>query len=745
MIVQMTKLTSILGGVLFLVHAAFGQTTGQISGVVTDEATQEPLAGVKIVIVEATLETTTGKDGSYKLIYVPPGQYEIKTSRIGYKAVSLSAAVSPNEDTKLDILLRESIISMPKVVVSAEKLAERTSVSDMALTKRMLLSRHGLMEDPIRVIHTMPGVGTQGDLFSASQIYIRGGAPEENLFLLDWVRVYWPWYFGGIKSIYNTDIVETAELLTGGFPAKYGNALSSVLSITTREGNRERISGDFSFGFINTQGRIEGPLTSKASYLVTGRRTYLDLILKESTEFPVPSFADFNFKFSYEPVAGHHIDVNGFLSKENVDFITADPDPGLPDRVVTDGNLNTQSIEWKALFNANLYSKLSLLRAQPTYSVEVGRNLNFEIDGATVGVREDLTWELYPNHELKTGFELTQTTFETSGNLPLDPSEIDPTDISVQSTSYDFSEDTWSGGAYLQDSWKLLPALTLTGGGRFDYLRFNEKTDLSPRFSLHYELDSRTTLRGAWGHYYQFPNPQAIDRELGLQSPLAIHYIVGISREFNNAFHGWVEVYQKDYQNLVVVNTLEDYSNDGQGFARGIEFFLQKKAGSLVGWLSYALSVAKRREYLDTQEYDFDFDQRHLLSLTLSYNFPKPDKPKWYMPAVIGLTSRYASGRPYTPIVSAERNLSGGWMPVRGETNSRRFSPFHNLNLRVEWQFSLSRKLQGTSFIEMWNMSNRRNVLGFSYQYSEEYLNNVNAQPYHTTPFLLAGGFSIGF
>ena len=741
----MTKLASILGGLLFLVPAAFGQTTGQISGTVTDEATQEPLVGVKIVIVEATLETTTGKDGSYKLISVPPGQYEIKTSRIGYESVSLSATVSPNEDTKLNISLRESIVSMPTVVVSAEKLAERTSVSDMALTKRMLLSRHGLMEDPIRVIHTMPGVMTQGDLFSASQIYIRGGAPEENLFLLDWVRVYWPWYFGGIKSVYNTDIVETAELLTGGFPAKYGNALSSVLSITTREGNRERISGDFSFGFINTQGRIEGPFTSKASYLVTGRRSYLDLILKESTEFPVPSFADFNFKFSYEPAAGHHIDVNGFLSKENVDFITDDPAPGLPDRTVTNGNLNTQSLEWKALFNANLYSKLSLLRAQPTYSVEVGRNFNFQIDGATVGVREDLTWNLHPNHELKTGFELTQTIFKTSGNLPLDPSEIDPTDISVQSTFYDFSEGTWSGGGYLQNSWELLPALTLTGGGRFDYLSLNEKIDLSPRFSVHYELDSKTTLRGAWGHYYQFPNLQDIDREPGLQSPLAIHYIVGISREFNNAFHGWVEVYQKDYQNLVAVNTLEDYSNHGQGFARGIEFFLQKKTGSLVGWLSYALSVAKRREYLDTQVYDFDFDQRHLLSLTLSYNFPKPNKSKWYMPAVIALTSRYASGRPYTPIVSAEKNLNGGWVPVRGETNSRRFSPFHNLNLRVEWQFALIRKLQGTSFIEIWNLSNRRNVLGFSYQYSEEYLNNVNAQPYHTTPFLLAGGFSIRF
>ena len=747
MIVQMTKLTSILGSVLFLVNAAFGQTTGQISGIVTDKATQEPLAGVKIVIVETTLETTTGEDGSYKLIHVPPGQYEIKTSRIGYESVSLRITVSPNRDTKFNISLKESIISLPRVVVSSEKLVERTSVSDIALTKRMLQSRHGLMEDPLRVIHTMPGVMTQGDLFSSSQIYIRGGAPEENLFLLDWVRVYWPWYFGGIKSVYNTDIVETAELLTGGFPAKYGNALSSVLSVTTREGNRERVSGDLSLGFMNTQGRIEGPLTSKASYLVTSRRTYLDLILKENAEFPVPFFADFNSKFSYEPVAGHHIDVNVFLSKENVDFITADPDPGMPDRTTTDGKLNTQSIEWKALFNANLYSKFSLLRAQPTYNVEVGRNLNFQIDAATVGVREDLAWDLHPNHELKTGFELTQTTFETSGNVPLDPSEIDPTDISVQLTSYDFSEDTWSGGGYLQDSWELLPALTLTGGGRFDYLSLNEKIDLSPRFSFHYELSSKTALRGAWGHYYQFPNLQDIDREPGLQSPMAIHYIVGINHQFNNAFHGWVEVYQKDYQNLVVVNTLEEYSNDGQGFARGIEFFLQKKTGALVGWLSYALSVAKRREYLDAQEYDFDFDQRHLLSLTLSYNFPKPDKPKWYMPmpTVIALTSRYASGRPYTPIVSAERGLNGGWVAVRGETNSRRFSPFHNLNLRVEWQFSLSRKVQGTSFIEIWNVYNRKNVLGFNYQYSEEYLNNISIQPYHTTPFLLAGGFSIRF
>ena len=187
------------------------------------------------------------------------------------------------------------------------------------------------------------------------------------------------------------------------------------------------------------------------------------------------------------------------------------------------------------------------------------------------------------------------------------------------------------------------------------------------------------------------------------------------------------------------------FSNNGHGFAKGIEFFLQKKTGALQGWLSYALSMAKRKWYLDTQAYDFDFDQRHLLSLTLSYNFPESYKSKWYMPAVIALTSRYATGRPYTPIVSAERNPNGGWVPVRGETNSRRFSSVENLNLRVEWQFSVSRKLQGTSFMEIWNMSNRRNIMGFRYQYSEEYLNNVNALPYYSTPFLLAGGFRIEF
>ena len=135
------------------------------------------------------------------------GQYVIKTSRIGYEAVSLRTTVSPNGDTKFNISLKELIISLPAVVVSSEKLAERTSVSDMSLTKRMLQSRHGLMEDPLRVIQTMPGVMTQGDLFSPSQIYIRGGAPEENLFLLDWVRVYWPLVFWRAKNPFTTQIL----------------------------------------------------------------------------------------------------------------------------------------------------------------------------------------------------------------------------------------------------------------------------------------------------------------------------------------------------------------------------------------------------------------------------------------------------------------------------------------------------------------------------------------------------------
>jgi hypothetical protein len=196
-------------------------------------------------------------------------------------------------------------------------------------------------------------------------------------------------------------------------------------------------------------------------------------------------------------------------------------------------------------------------------------------------------------------------------------------------------------------------------------------------------------------------------------------------------------LYEKDYKNLVIVDTLENYLSDGKGYARGVEFFLKRDTKKFSGWLSYSLGLAKRREFLDDVENYADFDQRHMLSALLDWEINKR--------ITLGLQFRYASGSPYTPTVAAVLDSSGSfWVPVKGERNSARYAPYHQLNLRLSFNYTFL-GLKSSSYFEVWNVYNRKNIMGYTYEYGSQYENNVNIEPYYSLPILPSGGFRIYF
>ncbi len=717
----------------------FAEERGSIYGMVSDKDSEEPLIGVNLLVLGTTLGASTDNKGYYIIQNVPVGQQEIIIRMMGYQSETLNVEVLKNKAVSLNAILEEEVINLPGVVISGEKLVERTSVSDHVLEGETFLLREGPMQDPIRVIHTLPGVAAMGDLFSSAALYVRGGGSDENLFMLDWCTVSWPWHLGGMKSVFNSDIIENIELQTGGFPAKYGNALSSVFNVTTREGNRENLSGNVSLGFINMQGLIEGPITSKGFFLVAGRRTYLDLVMKESEEFPIPYFWDANFKFGYEPNLTNKIYLSGLVSYELIDFVTDEPEEGMPTKIYDEGKLNTQTLEWKSIINENLYSVCALTREKTTFHVEIGRNVKIDVDALDFGFVEDLTWTFNSSHTIKTGVRLGLGLYDIAEDLPLDLVDfnVDPDDPTVQTTIFELKDTTWAASYYIQDSWNLTDRFSVTGGLRFDYWDLNEIFDVAPRFSLQYRLTPKTEIRAATGLFSQYSGAEVAEREQALDSKEAIHYILGLRHKFGKDLQGWVELYEKDYKNLVTVDTLENFSSDGTGYARGIEFFLKKDSERFNGWLSYSLRLAKRREFLDEIEFYADFDKRHMFSAILDWEINKK--------IALGLQFRYASGSPYTPTVAAVADSTGTfWIPIKGENNSRRYSPFHQLNLRLNFNYTLF-GLKSSSYFEIWNVYNRKNIMGYYYEYGEEYENNVNIEPYYSLPIIPSGGFRIYF
>ncbi len=717
----------------------FAEETGSIYGMVSDKDGEEPLIGVNLLVLGTTLGASTDSKGYYIIQNVPVGHREIIVRMMGYQAETLDVEVLRNKAVPLNAVLEEKSIYLPGVVVSGERLVERSSVSDHVLEGETFLLREGPMQDPLRVIHTLPGVAAMGDIFSSAVLYVRGGGSDENLFMLDWCTVSWPWHLGGMKSVFNSDIIENIELQTGGFPAKYGNALSSVFNVTTREGNRERFSGNVSLGFINMQGLLEGPVTSKGFFLIAGRRTYLDLVMKDSEEFPIPYFWDGNFKFGYEPNPTNKIYLSGLVSYELIDFVTDEPEEGMPTKIYDEGKLNTQTLEWKSIINENLYSVCALTREKTTFHVEIGRNVKIDVDALDFGFVEDLTWTFNSPHTIKTGVRLGVGLYDIEEDLPLDLVDfnVDPDDPTVQTTIFELKDTTWEASYYIQDSWNLTDWLSVTGGLRFDYWDLNEIFDVSPRFSLQYSLTPKTEIRAATGLFSQYSGAEVAEREQSLDSREAIHYILGLRHKFGKDLQGWVELYEKDYKSLVTVDTLENFSSDGTGYARGIEFFLKKDSKRFNGWLSYSLGIAKRREFLDEIEYYADFDKRHMFSVVFDWEITKKFS--------LGTQFRYASGSPYTPTVAAVPDSSGTfWIPIKGENNSRRYFPFHQLNLRLNFNYTLF-GLKSSSYFEIWNVYNRKNIMGYYCEYGEEYENNVKIEPYYSLPILPSGGFRIYF
>ncbi|HVP37179.1 MAG TPA: TonB-dependent receptor, partial [Terriglobales bacterium] len=294
-------------------------------------------------------------------------------------------------------------------------------------------------------------------------------------------------------------------------------------------------------------------------------------------------------------------------------------------------------------------------------------------------------------------------------------------------------------GAYLQDSWKSTEKLSLTGGMRLDYLSLNHNSDLLPRLALSYGLNSSTTLRFAWGFYAQNPEMEHLSKDPDLKSKKATHYVFGLTKKLGENWAGWVEFYEKIYTDLVTGDSLLNYANGGKGYSRGLEIFLEKQKNRLTGWLSYSLGVSKRKEFLNQAESYADFDQRHLFSVVADWSISRK--------LTLDLQFRYASGRPYTPTLRYEPVLIVNhweYWPVQGPTNSEKYPSFHQLNLRLQYDFSMFSR-NASVYAEVWNLYNRRNIMGYDFDLDYYAENYVERRTFYYTRFLPSLGFRFNF
>ena len=613
--------------IVFSVGLIYAQS-GSVKGKVTDGAS--PIPSVNVLIIGENFGTASSLDGHYTLTQIPAGEYELRFSAVGYETKFADIEILPNKTLELNIELNSKMIEIGEVQVTGLKQQQlsdtRTSLLDLNPRSAKILPGAG--EDVLRTLQSLPGVLAPNDF--SSQLVVRGSGPDQNLIIMDNIEVFNPYRLYGVISMFNPDAVSDVNLISGGFPAKYGDRLSAVLDVTNREGDSKKyFSGSFNASIIDANIIFEGknPFNLNGSWLFSTRRTYYDLIIEpfvknaglvdENVTFP--NFHDFQTKIVFGPFNGHKFLVNGIYSRDGVDVLSAE-NRKTPDSVdvfnVTKNDiiglswhyapnkflLNRLIVSWYKNSGATNFDSQVL---DPSLNREDFKQvipdtlapylLNFKFDAdfsfRKYSIDDKFTYLWGENvFEAGGGIDFMQTLVNFKFRLDPELEAIFSSNPNFRAVLSDLSNTRNYNRyrLYAQNNFKINERLFIQPSLRLDYYDILDKVYLAPRISFSYGLDEITTLRAVFGLYYQSPGYEKIvdqgvlfdfadkyTKQLSAES--ATHSVLSIERWLSSEWSLRLEGYYKGFDNLIK-----------QKQVQGSRYFTEKIPGRdpkyLSGW-----------------------------------------------------------------------------------------------------------------------------------------------------------------
>ena len=706
-----------------------------ISGYVTDAATGEALVGANVTIRDLSTGTAANAYGFYSLT-LAPGDYLVQYSYMGYTASVFFVAL--DADTKYDALLQSSSIQVDTVLVlsdAAELSPGTTAMGTVHLNPEKLSAIPVLFgeQDLLKVIQFLPGVSNprEGDC----GIYVRGGNSDQNLILLDEATVYSPFHTFGLFSVFNSDAIKNIRLVKGTAPAKFGGRLSSVIDMQMKEGNMKEFDGTAGIGLIFSRMTVQGPiLKDKASFLISGRRTYFDMLAKL---FGAPAdlkfhFYDLNAKINYKVDENDRIYLSGYFGRDGMGF-TDEFD-------MTWGN-TTGTIRWNHLFSDRLFLNSSLILSDFTYRLNVGGedanddHVQWLSEVTNVTLKEDFEYFYDGQNILGFGVNYVHYLF-----LPADFSVTgnEKFRLTIGEKSADEFNAYVSHEHAISDHLKLeygLRASVFTVSGEADQFNFedineldvdfhgNEKktyANLQPRLSAVYLLDELSSVKAGFSRNYQYlhmlsnsnsgtpldvwqPSSSTIRPQIADQFSLGyFRNIQGAAYELSGEIYYKYLQNQIDYKegaNFLLKNYFDSELVFGKGRAYGFEVLLKKNSGTLTGWIAYTLSVSEREfeKISNGNPFPAKNDKPHELSIVAQY---KPGK-KWSFSSNFVYTSGYT-----TTLPTGKYSVFNEQVMSYTVRNGYRLPPYHRLDLGISYTTSGG----GVWNLSFYNLYGRRNI-----------------------------------
>ena len=736
----MMKKYLILSILIVISIDSFSQQKYTISGFVNDNENGESLIGVNVIIQEKLVGTTSNIYGFYSLT-LPEGSYEISFTYIGFE--SLKQSVNLNKNISLNVDLISSSTDIGEVTIVAEEtVVERTQTSIVEVPVQLIKNIPALLGevDVLKAIQLLPGVQSGGE--GTSGFYVRGGGPDQNLILLDGVPVYNASHLFGFFSVFNADAIKNVRLTKGGFPARFGGRLSSVLEIDMKEGNMKKIEGEGSIGLISSKLTLQGPIIKdKTSFIVSGRRTYIDILAQpfiRSANDGNPAgyfFYDLNAKLNHKFSEKDRLYLSAYLGKDRFYLSEGDEYSSLinntnykstsrDDFGLDWGNV-TSSLRWNHLFSNKLfanttftYSKYQFNTIYDSYSSEVTpyttdtdtSNFNYFSGVKDYGAKFDFDYLPNPNHYIKFGLNYVYHNFYP-GSLVLYLSSYERDSLGVENyqvpydTTFNFSEALESNDAffYLEDDIKVNDQLKVNLGMHLGYFNTNNKTYYSfqPRFSSRYLINNDWSLKASYAEMQQnihlltgsgaglptdiwVPSTDSVPPQYSKQVAFAAN-----KNFLNGLLEVSIEGYYKSMSELITLKPgaeiigFDDWKNkvdtNGIGRSYGAELFIQKKKGKTTGWIGYTLSFSERKFE------GVNFGKWYPYKFDRRHDFSLVMSHEFSDNFDIGLTWVYGSGNNMTflesryPSVSINGNING---IDEGSVGELEYYPTRN-NLRL--------------------------------------------------------------
>jgi hypothetical protein len=717
-----------------------------LSGFIEDSNSKERLVGVNIYDTKNKVGTTSNSFGFYSLSLPSSDTIKIAFSYIGYENQVIEVITKTNIERNIQLI---SGLKLNEIIIKGERNSVTSPIGILQVPVKQLQLVPSLMgeTDLMRAFQLMPGV--QGGKEGTSGIYVRGGSHDQNLMLLDDMPVYYVNHIAGFISVFNSDAIKNIDLYKGGFPARYGGRLSSIMDIRMKNGNMTNLTGNVSLGLLTSKFTLEGPLKKdKTSFIISGRRSLFDLFTKSLQYLDNKgkysagyTLYDLNLKINHILDVRNRLYLSFYSGRDRIlikhnDFSQK---PDYPFSLKSKNDLNwgnnCLSFRWNHTFSQNLFgnftaglTKFYYNSESDIYKIEKnsGKNIGTTFNHLNSSVNDFTTkidFDYYlSKHQVKFGVGVIAHKFMPSTN---NISKIGEAESNLELTLGSPKLKPWEIYSYIEDKYFLTGKLSLNTGLHFSSFSEGEKSYFSvqPRITSNYQVSENISVKSSYSQMVQalhllsnndagLPTDLWVPATKNLPPQTSKLIAIGISGRFapQKSIDWSIEAFYKTMNNLIEFSEgatffsgetdwQQKVEKDGKGEVYGIEILLQKKIGKTTGWTAYTLSNNTREfENLNFGEpFPYKYDRRNDLSITCNHKFSdKIDlSASWIFESGNAIT---LPSTKYDLIILEEKNRNEGVVGyfyagthIYGRRNNYRTPPNHRLDISINLHKELKR------------------------------------------------------